>query len=660
MLAVVRPLVATSALLSSLAIAATVAACGDDAGPGDELLVPAHCNPLATEAACVMPWPSGAYVVADATTTTGRKLLIPTEALPTNIDGISLDPTPWNRWDGFSPVGPILARFPGGVSATGLPPLTDPDASLAATSPIILMNVATGERAPFFAEVDMNIVDPAERTLIIRPLNRLTPGAVYGVAIRSAVKNATGGALPISAGFAAALAGETIEHPRWAAATADLPAFLTQLDSAGVARTDLVMAWTFPTASDQFLQRDLTHMRDAAMTAMGTDGANLAVTMTELPPRGTLRRYVGTFTSPSFVTAGRDPASIIRRGAGDLPELSGTWDAAFAAVVPSCVNTMPLPRPTIIFGHGIFGSGEDYLDNSLVEQVAEDYCFIMLAGDFIGLTMTDLPLAPLAANDLNKVPRISEKLAQSVIDFIAMTQLSRGPLQTAPEFRVGANPIIDRTRTYFLGGSLGGTMGGTIMAYEPTITRGIFAVPGGNWSMLFERSTAWEILQPAAQGAYPEPEDAQMIVSLFGMQMELIDPITAGRHVLRDPLPGSPVKTILMWQAIGDSLVNNVATEMTAREFGIPVLGPSVKAPWRLDIVTGPQPSAFSIYDEHRTPLPTGFNTPEDDNGTHSGVNDRPAILRSIEHFVNTGEAINTCVVGGNAAPCDCATGACD
>jgi len=81
------------------------------------------------------------------------------------------------------------------VSAAGLPSFKNPDESLAANSPIVLVDIATGERAPFFAEIDQNTVDVVKRDLIIRPLARLKPGTRYVVAIRKGVKAADGSEL---------------------------------------------------------------------------------------------------------------------------------------------------------------------------------------------------------------------------------------------------------------------------------------------------------------------------------------------------------------------------------------------------------------------------------------------------------------------------------
>ena len=637
----------------ALLVPALLGSCGGGGGSaGDE------CNPLGDDG-CMMPWPSMAYARSDASSATGYRLDLPIEAMPTNIDGIALDPTLFNRWDGFTTMGPLIARFPGGVSADGLPPYTDPDQSLAASSPIFLLDLNSGARLPFFAEVDMNPADPAARTLIIRPLRRLAPGGHYGVAIRNTVKSASGGQLPVSAGFAAARAGGSIDHPLWAAATAGLPAVFAAVEAQGVTRDQLVLAWDFVSASQEFLTRDMTTMVTNAKQAIGQDGANLSFTVTDtLDPLTSYARYVGTFKSPNFMTNGEVDSSVIVRDANGNPTMMGMRDANFAAVIPACVMNQPLPRPTVLFGHGLFGTAAGYLDDGLVLDIAEDFCFIVIAGDWIGLTERQLALAPLAANDLNQALWISDKLQQAIVDFIALEQALRGPMHDAPEFAFNGTPVIDTSRIYYLGGSLGGIMGNTFMAYDETIRRAVLAVPGGNWSLLFERSAAWTLLEGAARGAYPDPTLNQLMISFMGMTLEPVDPLTTASTVPIDS--GGNPRHVLLWEAIGDSLVTNIATEMVAREMNLSVTGPSVKEPWGLDLVETPLTSGFTIVDEHREPLPSMFNQPEEDNGTHSGCNRRPALLREAQTFLLQDSIQNECATGGNPAPCDCATGACD
>src|SRR5678809_561782 len=102
--------------------------------------------------------------------------------------------------------------FPAGVSPDGLPSFKSPEDSLAPGSPIVVLDLDRGERAAFFAEVDQNIVDVADRALVIRPLVRLAERTHYAVAIRNTVKSADGSALPVSPGFAALRDGTGFDH----------------------------------------------------------------------------------------------------------------------------------------------------------------------------------------------------------------------------------------------------------------------------------------------------------------------------------------------------------------------------------------------------------------------------------------------------------------
>ena len=655
-----------------------VAACGGnnaadppDAPPGAQELpppmttvIPAACNPLGGEG-CLLPWPSMTYLKADARTATGYRLDLPPDGMPVNMARLGIDPAPLNaRWDGFSPTGPIIAMFPTGVSAEGLPSFKTPDDSLAASSPIVLLDLDRGERAPFFAEVDQNPRATADRALIIRPLMRLHEKTHYGVAIRTGVKAADGSALPSPAGFVALRDGLAFDHARFSAIKAGANDLFAKLATAGVAKADLVLAWDFVTASDESLRADLTAMRAQALPAIGERGEKLTFTTVDKPNTAqSYKRYTGTFKSPNFLTDGAYEGQVLQRDAAGVPAMHGTRDATFAAIIPKCVETQPLPRPTIIFGHGLFGSSAGYLDDSFVQSLAEDHCLIILAGDFIGLTMTDLGTAANSVTDLNRGNTVTEKLGQSIVDFIALESIARGPMAAAPQFQLNGKPVIDPANVFYVGGSLGGIMGNVIMAYDPNLTRGVLAVPGGAWSLLIERSNAWGILKSVVQGSYPDPQVYPLNVALFGMAFEPYDPITTAAHVIKDPLFGNPVKKILMWYSIGDCLVSNITTELVAREMGIGMIGPSVKTPWGLTPAPGPADNGIVVFDDHPTPLPPETNEPPDkDNGTHSGINRKPAALRMVESFLlpPPQQAVDGCLLANAPAPCDCATGACN
>jgi pimeloyl-ACP methyl ester carboxylesterase len=632
-----------------------VGACGDDGNTTD---IPDPCNPIDGHG-CMLPWPSSTYLKVDPTSETGYRVDIPLAAMPTNEDEVTVDPAPLNRYDGFSMTAPLLARFETGVSPTNLPSHANPDESLAADSPIVLVDLDTGERAPFFAEVDVNTLDVNVRNLIIRPLARLKEKAHYGVIITNKVKAADGGALVSPKGFLALRDGTSFGHPRFSALKEGWTKIEAALGDLGIAKADVALAWEFRTASDDFMRSDLTTMREKALPVIGTNGAGLGFTVTSTKPNiaTTHKRYLGTYKAPDFLTDGEKDASILRRGADGLPTNTGLRDARFAAIIPKCVTdgTYPLPRPTVVFGHGLFGSAEEYLDDDFVGDLAQDHCLVIVAGDFIGLTSRQLQLAPLAVNDMNRGTQISEKLAQSVVDFMSLGAVARGPMAAAADFQYNGTSVIDPEKVFYIGGSLGGIMGNTLMAYDPSFKKGVLAVPGGVWSMLFERSAAWFALLGAAQGSYTDPEVYQLVVSFLGLAMEPYDPITTAAHVIKDPLFGQPAKDILIWYTIGDCLVTNISTEMVLRTMGMKVLGPSVRSPWRIDVAEGPLSSGATVYDEHPSPMPPDTNKPpSEDNGTHSGVNRNPSALRQVEQFLLQNQVVAECKSGQTVVACNC------
>jgi hypothetical protein len=645
---------------------------GDDAPPDPPDAAPAFdvadaCNPLGTTA-CLLPWPSAAYL-READTATGVALDLPSEAMPVGSLGLPADPAPFNRFDGFAPSGPMIVAFPSGVSPVALPSPDEPEDSLAADAPIVVLDMDSGARVPYFAEVDANAVFPEDRVLIIRPLARLRPGTRHAVAIRKSLRAADEGELPVPPGFQALLDGRAVDHPRMERLATRAGDVFAALEAAGVPRAELVLAWDFVTASDELLTADLLHMRAKALPVIGENGANLTFQAEEqaIDSPLVLRFLVGTYQSPDFLTSGEDAESVLRRDAEGLPQDQGLRDARFTALVPACVAApdAALPRPVLVFGHGLFGNGADSLRNPGLHALAEESCVVLVAGDFIGLTSRQVEVGAQVAADIDKAPRISDKLAQSVIDFLALAQITRGPLAGDPRFQVPdqpeARPIIDPDHVYYFGASLGGIMGLVVMAYDASLPRGVLGVPGGAWSLLLERSFAWGPLQALALSAYTRPFDYQILVALLGMHFEPYDAITTAARITADPLPDTPVKEVLLYETIGDSLVSNLATEMVARSMALPVLAPSVRVPGGMTEQVGPLDSGLVIYDEHPEPLPpTGNLPPAEDNGTHAAINTRPAVTRQVIRFLLEGTLVNECRDGDTDVPCDCATGACD
>ncbi|MCZ7535273.1 MAG: hypothetical protein M5T61_04560 [Acidimicrobiia bacterium] len=98
---------------------------------------------------CLLPFPNDYYTVADPTSDTGRRVHIAAGATPVNAAGVHVDPTEWNRNDGFSPGSAGVAYVPGiDLTETGAAPVTDIQRSLDADAPIVVIDADTLERHP--------------------------------------------------------------------------------------------------------------------------------------------------------------------------------------------------------------------------------------------------------------------------------------------------------------------------------------------------------------------------------------------------------------------------------------------------------------------------------------------------------------------------------
>src|SRR5262249_15101453 len=221
---------------------------------------------------CLLPYPSSLFLRADASTVTGKRVNYPREVLPANASGGHINPTSLNQLDGFSP-GPILTTYwPQGVdlAASNIPPLTNWPASLDPGSPTVLIEAdAPGcVRVEHFGENDVSVdpssmpLAPPNQVFMIRPGRRLKNGTRYIVALRNFVGQ---DAQPIqpSTAFKSLRDGSPSGS---AALEARRPAFdgiFTKLENdCGIARSGLLLAWDFTTASDDKLTRWLLHMRD--------------------------------------------------------------------------------------------------------------------------------------------------------------------------------------------------------------------------------------------------------------------------------------------------------------------------------------------------------------------------------------------------------------
>jgi hypothetical protein len=145
------------------------------------------CDPL-DATACLLPWPNDRFTQPDANTPTGLRLDLPADGTPTNIDGVAIDVTEFNRADGFAPASLPRIVVPSlDFAASGLTDQTNIGASLESDSPLVLLDLDTGERAAAWAETHPGLSDPARRLLTVQPAQTLTEGHRYAVILRNLI-----------------------------------------------------------------------------------------------------------------------------------------------------------------------------------------------------------------------------------------------------------------------------------------------------------------------------------------------------------------------------------------------------------------------------------------------------------------------------------------
>lgn len=634
-----------------------LAACSSDTS----LPIEAACNPLGA-GHCMTPWPSSAFEVEDRASSTGRRLAIPEGTLPTNAEHIATDPAGWNLADGFSPAAPLVMTWPGGVSPDGLPPHDNFDLSLAADSPTVILDMTTGARVAHFAEVDAQAAaHPDAQALLLRPAARLAGGHRYAVGITRRVRARDGSELAVPPGFAALRDHKDTDHALLEAMRPRFAEVLDALDAAGFPEDDLVVAWDFTVASDEFLHRDMVAARDRALAALDTHP--IAFTVTGDAPIGDgqiiRRKLTGTLDAPLFLTqdGASSPGTRIARDAAGLPALQGFYQIPFTAIVPACAYTAKSPVAMVIYGHGLLGnSGETA--GGVQQATAAALCAVLVGTDLRGMSEIDLSAVARALSELTHADEVMEVIEQGLVNHLTLVRAMRTSFadKLFVDPAKADRPLVDPTRVFYYGLSQGAVMGTAVMAYEPTVTRAVLGVGGANYSMLLDRSSDWTLYRTILARSYADALDITMAVGLFQMRWDKVEGSGVAGGVLAGTATGVPPKQILMQIALGDEQVPNLGSYWQARTMGIPILGPTPTTPWGLAVQPSPLAggSAMVIMDGG-APAPPATNLPVPSYGMHNLTRTQPATRRQIQAFFATGQIINEC-----AGACVCQAGACN
>ncbi len=585
---------------------------------------PSGCDVLDTKE-CLFPFPDDSFTVSDPSTVTGRRVDFPRAAMPQNQAGIPIDPSAWNRNDGFSPGAAVVTFVPGlDLNRTGAAPVTDLGRSRRAEAPIVLLDATTGRRVPYWAELDQSVPNDDQRSLVVRPAINFGEGHRIIVALRR-LRTAAGTTIPAGGAFRDLRDRVPTTDPRIESRRAHFEALFATLHHAGVGRQDLYLAWDFTIASAHSLAGPMLAMRDDAFASLDghAPAFHVAAVATTADPR-VASIVTGTYTVPSYLTGTGAPGSRLNVNPAGIPQRNGDLTAPFECVIPRATlapnGTVHPARPGV-YGHGLLGNETEVTADN-VRAMADEHDFVFCATRWLGLSSEDVPNAAATAQDLSQFASIPDRLQQGILDtlFLGRLMIAPGGLVTNPAFQ-GARgvAVLDRRELFYDGNSLGGILGGAATALAQDWTRAVLGVPGMNFSTLLQRSVDFDPYRALTDQAYPDPIQRTLALNLLQMIWDRGEADGYAEHLTSNPYPGTPRHTVLLDEAFGDQQVANVATEVEARTIGArahrPALAPGRSLDrtslWGIPTITASSDrgSALVLWDSG-SPAPPPGNVP--------------------------------------------------
>ncbi len=604
------------------------------------------CDPTAPDL-CLLPYPSDFYTVPDDTPT-GRRVSFPVDGMPVNANGVAIDPTEWNRNDGFSPNSTILASFTD-LDDANLPTWVDIMASTADDATVVLLD-DSGRRVPLWAELD----DGDDPLLVIHPAEVLDEGRRYVVGLRGLVDTA-GASIESSAAFVALRDSLDTGLPSIEGRRPHMEEIFSALSDAGIERSEMQLAWSFTVASTENLTGRILAVRDQTLDWLESTGG--AYTITQVTPRSrddVAVQVAGTFTLVNHMTAGGEPGERFNYASEDadaLPTPNGEMEVPFLCQVPIVSESEPdLELRPGLYGHGLLGSEYEIDYGGDVRALGNEAGILFCSTQWAGMSEIDVANAVQTLTDFSRFQTMADRMQQGIVNFIALGWLMQNGLLSDPVFagvRVGGDLV-------YYGNSQGGIMGSALAAVSPDISRSVLGVPGINYSLLLARSVDFDTYEAVMEPAYPSRRERTLIISVIQMLWDRGEGGGYINHIGSDPLPGTrPDKAVLFHVALGDWQVSELSAYIAAEAVGATIHTPvvengrsrEVSPGWGLDpAVDGQSGSAIVIWDSGSDPIPVGPVPPSTSRDPHEDPRDDALTRSQMRSFLIDEVFVDVCV----------------
>lgn len=601
--------------------------------PACEALDPAHC---------LTPFPSDHFRAE------GRLRL--DGALPLDDYGEPMRADVFAEHDGFSPATPIVFEL-GGVAAepliAGAATPDDIARSLDPDSPTVLVRASDGARVPHWAEVDHFTLAEGTPMVVLRPVVRLDFATRYVVGVRG-LKAGDGTLLQASPAMAALRDAQASSvrgvHARRAHFEA---AVFPVLESAGVARGELQLAFDFTTASEASITDPLLRARDVLLEQIGDQGPSFEVVeIVPIDDEWTAYRVDAVAQVPSFLS---DPAALPRTFTFDAegtPLSQGFEAVPFEIHVPHSALAALGSAAVLQYGHGLFWSREEGRKDWL-RQLAAREGMLLLAADMQGMSEGDIAdFGTVILEDFGAFPKLADEVLQGILNHVALQRLAKGALPAATEeaLRAEGTPLADG-RVFYYGNSQGGTLGSILAAVSVDVERAVLGVPGCSYGMLLNRSNGFTNFVAVLRVRYPEVRDLVTLLALAQSGLDRIEALNYVHRVHGDPFPGTPPHRVLLQIAKEDAVVDNKVSFLLARTAGARLLEPAVRPIWGVEPLGEDSDAGNGVaeFDFGWPDNPDPTKPGPEAHDTHEDLRRLRAGQDQLTHFLQTGQIQSFC-----------------
>jgi len=592
------------ALLACIAcLGATPASAAAKTGtPPVDLSNADHCDFIGQQqgSLCLLPFPDDYYTVADPSTATGRRINLKTEATQPNTAGQRVDTAPYNLNDGFSPGQTIVLKVPGldsiaAMQRTGAVPINHIGEYASPDQPIVVIDATTGRRWPIWSEIDSNASNPDRAALLIHPAVNFAQKDRYIVAMRD-LRTAAGDQIPAPNGFRYYRDKLRSDSPVINQRREHFEGIFKTLQKAHIKRKDLYLAWDFTVASDQNIAAHMLHIRNDAFAQLGDTNLADGVVQGNAPAFSvtsvqnfssaqnpdTAREVQGTFTVPCYLTPSCAPGGTFQLDPNGLPTRNGNWTANFGCVIPrAAIDPGAAPSRPSLYGHGLLGDASE-VESDAQETLGQFGDITFCATDEIGFSNSDIPNAIATLQNLSNFPKLGDRTQQGLLDELYLGRLMDNPwgFLSSGAFHVdgttGSPGVIDPSHLYYNGNSQGGILGGALTGVSPDFTHASLGVPGMNYSVLLQRSVAFDTYAAFLNPAYPDKLTQALGISVIQMLWDRADANGYAHRMTTDPLPDTPSHKVLLDVGFGDHQVTTWAADTEARTIGAAAHAPVV------------------------------------------------------------------------------------